>query len=594
MSNSTYKEANNWLSEFFRCVRFREHDLASNLFLEEGFWRDLLAFSWNIITVEGKKDVADMLKVTSGRISVGEWEIERSSLIEQDGDSYWFTFATSIANCKGKLTLKDGKCSVLFTSVVELIGHEDATLTRRKEGYINEAIRGRKTWLDERIEEEKKLGYIEQPYVVVVGGGQGGIGLAARLKVLGVPTIVVDKNERPGDSWRNRYHSLYLRNTVWQDQMPYLDFPDNWPVFMSKDRMGDWLEMYVRVMEINYWSSTICVGAKYSEDLEEWTVDVKRFDEVVQLRPKHLVIATGMSGNPKAPDIAGSKTFSGVICHSSRFNSGKEFDGRKCVVIGSNNSAHDICMDLWEHGADVTMVQRSETLVVRSETFFSHSKYTEAIADSGLTTADLDLIGAAIPYQVMREQMKNVWLQIANEDRDYYRSLVNAGFLLTFGEDQTGLEMMYMYRGSGYYIDVGATELIVSGLVKLKSGVTVETVDECGMVLSDGSKIEADLIVFATGYQPMSTWVSKLISPEMAVKVGECWGLGSGTKYDPGPWEGELRNMWKPTACAGLWFHGGGLTQSRLYSRFLAMQLKARMENIPTPVYSPQKIKDLQ
>jgi putative flavoprotein involved in K+ transport len=594
MSNSTYKEANNWLAEFFRCVRFREHHLASNLFLEEGCWRDLLAFSWNIITVEGKKDVVDMLKATSNRVSVAEWEIERSSLIGQDGDSYWFTFSTSIANCKGKLTLKGGKCSVLFTSVDELIGHEEATLTRRKKGYINKAIKGRKTWLDERIEEEKELGYSEQPYVVVVGGGQGGIGLAARLKVLGVPTIVVDKNERPGDSWRNRYHSLYLRNTVWQDQMPYLDFPDDWPVFMSKDRMGDWLEMYVRIMEINYWSSTICMGAKYSEELEHWTVDLKRFGKVVQLRPKHLVIATGMSGNPKVPEIEGIRSFNGVVCHSSGFDSGKKFGAKKCVVVGSNNSAHDICMDLWEHGADVTMVQRSETLVVRSETFFSHSKYTQAAADSEVTTADLDLMGASIPYQIMREQMRSAWSEIANSDRDYYDSLVDAGFLLTFGEDNTGLEMMYMYRGSGYYIDVGATELLVAGLVKLRSGVTIQYIEGRVMMLSDGTKIEADLIVFATGYQPMSTWVSKLISPEMADKIGECWGLGSDTKYDPGPWEGELRNMWKPTACAGLWFHGGGLTQSRLYSRFLAMQLKARMENIPTPVYSLEKINDLQ
>jgi len=242
-------------------------------------------------------------------------------------------------------------------------------------------------------------------------------------------------------------------------------------------------------------------------------------------------------------------------------------------------------MDLWEHGADVTMVQRSETLVVRSETFFSRSKYTQAVADSSVTTADLDLAGASIPYQVMREQMKSVWSQIANDDREYYCRLVDAGFLLTFGEDQAGLEMMYMYRGSGYYIDVGATELVVKGLVKLKSGVTIQRINGRGMVLSDGTEIEADLIVFATGFQSMSTWVSKLISSDMAVKVGECWGLGSGTKYDPGPWEGELRNMWKPTACAGLWFHGGGLTQSRLYSRFLAMQLKARMEKIPISVY---------
>ena len=196
-----------------------------------------------------------------------------------------------------------------------------------------------------------------------------------------------------------------------------------------------------------------------------------------------------------------------------------------------------------------------------------------------------DLAGAAVPYQVMREEMIPFWAEIAAEDRDYYKGLENAGFMLTFGEDLAGLEMMYMYRGSGYYIDVGASELIIRGDIKLRSGVSIERITEDGIVLSDGSEIEADLIVFSTGYKPMNTWIADLISKEVAAKVGRCWGLGSGTKYDPGPWEGELRNMWKPTQQEGLWFHGGGLTQSRLYSRYLAMQLKARKEKIPTPVY---------
>ena len=87
-------------------------------------------------------------------------------------------------------------------------------------------------------------------------------------------------------------------------------------------------------------------------------------------------------------------------------------------------------------------------------------------------------------------------------------------------------------------------------------------------------------IVYATGYEPMNDWSAKFISPEVAAKIGPSWGLGSNTKKDPGPWEGELRNMWKPTKQAGLWFHGGSLMQARYYSRFLALQIKARIEGI--------------
>ena len=101
-----------------------------------------------------------------------------------------------------------------------------------------------------------ELGYETQPDVVIIGGGQGGIALGARLRQLGVPTIIVERNERPGDSWRKRYKSLCLHDPVWYDHLPYIKFPDNWPVFSPKDKIADWLEMYTRVMELNYWSST--------------------------------------------------------------------------------------------------------------------------------------------------------------------------------------------------------------------------------------------------------------------------------------------------------------------------------------------------
>ena len=144
---------------------------------------------------------------------------------------------------------------------------------------------------------------------------------------------------------------------------------------------------------------------------------------------------------------------------------------------------------------------------------------------------------------------------------------------------------MYLRRGSGYYIDVGASELIADGRIALKSGVGIDRLTEDSVVLSDGSELPADLVVYATGYGSMTGWAESLISPEVAEAVGPCWGLGSDTNQDPGPWEGELRNMWKPTRQTALWFHGGNLAQSRHYSRYLALQLKARMEGIDTPVY---------
>jgi len=137
---------------------------------------------------------------------------------------------------------------------------------------------------------------------------------------------------------------------------------------------------------------------------------------------------------------------------------------------------------------------------------------------------------------------------------------------------------------------VGASDLIADGRIKLHSGVNVERIQADTVLLTDGTVLPADLIVYATGYGSMNGWAARLISQEVADRVGKCWGLGSATTKDPGPWEGELRNMWKPTQQPALWFHGGNLHQSRHYSLYLALQIKARQAGLPTPVYGLSEV----
>jgi len=422
----------------------------------------------------------------------------------------------------------------------------------------------------------------------VIGGGQAGIILGARLKKVGVPAIIVEKNPRPGDSWRNRYKSLCLHDPVWYDHLPYLPFPDDWPVFSPKDKIGDWLESYTKLMELNYWPGTECKSARWDDVQQEWQVTVQHKGESVTLQPKHLVFATGMSAVPNKPTYPGMNSFKGAQMHSSQYKSGAEWRGKRAVVVGSNNSAHDICADLWEHGADVTMVQRSTTHVARSDSLMDLALgglYSESAVKSGIDTATADLIFASLPYKALPPLQVPVYQQMKERDAEFYARLEKAGFQLDFGDDDSGLFMKYLRRGSGYYIDVGASELVANGSVKLKNG-AIERVTDSGLAMQDGSELKADLIVWATGYGSMNGWVAQLIDQPTADKVGKCWGLGSGTSKDPGPWEGELRNMWKPTQVPNLWMQGGNLHQNRHYSLCLALQLKARMEKIPTPVYA--------
>ncbi len=582
------------LDKFGAALEGGRIDEAVSLFADECYWRDLVAFTWNIKTVEGHDEVRDMLQSQLQQVKPTNWQVaEGETATEADGvTESWISFETEVARGYGLIRLKGGRIWTLLTVMSELKGHEEKAGFTRPLGAKHGQNLGARTWKEEREEEERTLGYEKQPYVLVIGGGQGGIALGARLRQLGVPTIIVERNERPGDSWRKRYKSLCLHDPVWYDHLPYIDFPKNWPVFAPKDKIGDWLEFYTKVMELNYWTRSTVKSAKWNEADKEWTVVIDRDGEDVVVRPKQLVFATGMSGKPNIPTVKGQDRFKGEQHHSSRHPGPDGYKGKKVVVIGSNNSAHDICAALYEAGVDVTMVQRSSTHIVRSEPLMEHglgALYSEQALQNGVTTAKADLIFASLPYRIMNEFQKPIYDKIREIDADFYAALEKAGFQLDFGADGSGLFLKYLRRGSGYYIDIGASQLIIDGKIRLASG-QIEEITENSVKLANGTELPADVIVYATGYGSMNGWVADIIDAETADKVGKVWGLGSDTPKDPGPWEGEQRNMWKPTQQEALWFHGGNLHQSRHYSQYLSLQLKARMEGIQTPVYGLQEV----
>ncbi|MDQ0380526.1 flavin-containing monooxygenase [Amycolatopsis thermophila] len=594
-SRSPQARVDAWLREFEAALAARDVAAAAGMFAVDSFWRDLVAFTWNIKTVEGREGVADMLSAClDGTDPSGFRTTEPPT--EADGvTEAWLEFETATGRGKGHLRLTDEGAWTLLTSLRELKGFEEPQRERRPKGVRHGALEGRLSWAQERELEAKELGYERQPYVVVIGGGQGGIALGARLRQLGVPSLVLDRHDRPGDQWRSRYTSLCLHDPVWYDHLPYLPFPDNWPVFAPKDKIADWLEMYTRVMEVPYWTRSEAKSASYDEETGEWTVTVDRDGETVVLKPKQLVFATGMSGKPNIPSFPGMDVFEGEQHHSSQHAGPDAYAGKKVVVIGSNNSAHDICGALWEHDADVTMVQRSSTHVVKSDSLMEFGLgdlYSERAVAAGMTTEKADMVFASLPYRIMHQFQIPVYQKIKERDADFYARLEKAGFQHDWGDDESGLFMKYLRRGSGYYIDVGASELVADGKIKLVQG-QVDHLTRDAVVLADGTELKADLVVYATGYGSMNGWVADIAGQEMADRVGKCWGLGSATTKDPGPWEGEQRNMWKPTQQPGLWFHGGNLHQSRHYSLYLALQLKARYEGIPTEVYGLQEVHHL-
>ena len=580
-----------WLADFEAALAVRDIDRVAGMFAVDSFWRDLVSFTWNLKTMEGREQITDMLTTRLAGTDPSGFRTRETPTEDGGVTTAFIEFETAVGRGVGHLRLKDEdgqpRAWTLLTALQELKGHEEPKGPSRVLGAVHGDDPDPRSWAEKRAEEEAELGRSIQPYALVIGGGQGGIALGARLRQLGVPAIVVDKHERPGDQWRKRYKSLCLHDPVWYDHLPYLPFPANWPVFAPKDKIGDWLEFYTRVMEVPYWPKTTCTSASFDEETNRWTVEVDRDGEKLTLHPTQLVLATGMSGKPNIPTLPGQDVFRGDQHHSSAHPGPDAYVGRKAVVIGSNNSAHDICKALYENGVDVTMVQRSSTHIVKSDTLMDiglGDLYSERALAAGMTTEKADLTFASLPYRIMHEFQIPLYDQMRERDKEFYDRLEAAGFELDWGADGSGLFMKYLRRGSGYYIDVGACDLVADGRIKLAHG-QVDHLTETAVVLADGTELAADVVVYATGYGSMNGWAADLIGQDVADRVGKVWGLGSDTPKDPGPWEGEQRNMWKPTQQPNLWFHGGNLHQSRHYSLYLALQLKARYEGIPTPVY---------
>ncbi len=588
MASKFTKDAKAWLAKLETALKAKNAQGAAGLFAEESYWRDLVSLTWNIKTAEGRSEIAKMLEATVPHMSPGNFRIEGEAEKVNGLIEAWFTFETKSARGKGHLRLKKSLGFTILTTMAELKGHEERSGLTREKGVVHGSFDNRSTWLQERTEEEQSLGCTTQPYCVIIGGGQGGIMLGARLRRLGVPAIILEKNARAGDSWRNRYETLVLHDPVWYDHLPYIPFPEHWPVFTPKDKMGEWLEMYAKIMELNYWGSSECTKATYDASAKEWALKVNRDGTEIILKPKQLVFATGSYGPPREVEVPGQGIFKGEQYHSSKYVSGANYRGKKCIVLGANSSAHDICVDLKESAADVTLIQRTPTTVVRSETLMAVAfagLYSEEAVRAGINAEKADMIFASTPFRLMAAAQKPLYAEMARRDAKLIARLNKVGFLTDYGPDGSGLMMKAFRTGSGYYIDVGASELIATGQIKVRSNVEIARLTEDAVFLTDGSALPADLIVYATGYRPMNEWVANIISREAADLIGPNWGYGSGTKGDPGPWEGELRNMWKPLKHEALWFHGGNLHLSRHYSLFVALQLKARMEGISTPVY---------
>ncbi|MEA2879865.1 MAG: hypothetical protein QOF14_5061 [Hyphomicrobiales bacterium] len=571
----------NWLAQFEAALAQPDGAALKALFHTDSYWRDALALTWDLVTFSGADVIAAELIARARRAAPAGFKIDPRRMAPRhvtragtNAIEAMFRFETPEGRANGVVRVipaaGDGapKAWTLFTGLDEIKGHEERVGKARPTGQsYSRDFRG-PNWLDLR---KAATEYTDRdPAVVVVGGGQAGLSIAARLTQLGIDTLIVDREPRVGDNWRKRYHALTLHNQVHVNHLPYMPFPPNWPTYIPKDKLAGWFAAYVEAMELNYWTGTEFERGSYDEKDARWSVTLKRDGTTRTLHPRHVVMATGVSGIPSIPDIPTLKDFAGTVLHSSQYEDGESWNGKRALVIGTGNSGHDIAQDLHASGARVTLVQRSPTLITNIE---PSAQLAYALYDEG-PLDDCDLLATSIPFRLARKSHISLTEQSKQLDKEILDGLTRVGFKLDYGDDGSGWQFKYLTRGGGYYFNVGCSDLVATGEIALAQFSDITEFVAQGARMRSGETLGADLVVLATGYKGQEHLVRKLFGDEVAARVGPIWGFGPGD---------ELRNMFVATPQPGLWFIAGSLAQCRIYSKYLGLQIKASEVGMRAP-----------
>ncbi|OQE23158.1 hypothetical protein PENSTE_c009G03595 [Penicillium steckii] len=581
--------AQEWLSSLEVIFRSGDFSHIKDIFNEDSWWRDIISLQWDFRTIHGRGDIERFLIENRAHEPIACFKLQEDGhfqpkleIVKEDTGFAWisslFHFETRIGRGSGVLRLTQEepgqwKAFSVYTSLQELKGFEEPLGERRAYGTLDSMPGGVEngTWLERR---QRQLDFLDhEPEVLVIGAGQSGLNLGARLQSLGISTLIVEKNDRVGDNWRNRYRTLVTHDPAEFTHTAYLPFPKNWPQFTPKDKLADWFENYASIMELNVWTKTQMKNTIYEDSKGQWTIDLIRDGKPRTVRPHHVVFCTGHAGEPLIPSFPGQNDFKGTIYHGSQHEDASQYDvkGKKVLVVGTGNSGHDISENFYQNGAEVTMLQRSGTYVLTLDkgVFILHEGMH---CENGPPTEQSDIVGESLPFPVQFALNIDMTKRIAHEEKENIEGLERVGFKFEWGIDRSGIARLYYTRGGGYYVDVGCSKLIIDGKIKMHQspgGITGFTSD--AVVLKDGTHLNADIVVLATGYDNMKTTVQKVMGDKVAERCNDVWDLDV---------EGELNSIWRPSGHPNFWFMGGNLALCRIYSKYLALQIKAAEEGL--------------
>lgn len=570
-----------WLGNFETALTTRDATALADCFVEDVHWRDLAGLRWRVGKVRGCAQVVDALIGTVDSHAPSSWRLsaehpapQRTSALGTDVVEAFLEFGTRDGSGDGVVRLVAGadgryRAWLLFTRLRSLDGAGRQLTSEFGRRYGFEPASPRETWKEHRDRTTRFEN--SDPEVLVVGGGHSGVIAATHLGNLGVATLLIERFPRLGDVWRRRYQSLALHFPTLICTFPFLPFPDTFPDYLSKDQLADWIELYAKAMEVTAWTSTELTSAGYDPEARRWEARVVRDEREHVLRPRHLVMATGFIGNiPRMPQLDGLDRFAGTVVHSAHYSSGRDYADQDVLIIGAGTSAHDIALDLVRWGARPTMVQRSPISIIRLETLDTalRSVYRSA---ADIPLADLRA-AANVVFPPASEFHALATARNLELDADLIARLQRAGFRVDM-DPASGWQIKAWRGGSGYYIDVGASEAVADGRIRVIQADEVARIVEDGIERVDGTMVGYQAIVCATGFHNSIVDIAKIFGDDVARGLGDIHILNDSA-------DGEWSNAWTPTTQEGLWFMSAGPPQTRAYAPTLALQVWAHLHGL--------------